>query len=162
MTYARLAEVVEQWPLLDRDDLYYGGTVYENKQGVGVTLPNAVQRGEAVSVPEREAPQRPKVNGLLAVPITRLYDRGALVTPSTLKVRLPARPFVVLSEAEAQRLGIQHLSEATLLLEGTPYTVQVQVQAGVPEGVVLVPRSLGLPLSGPTDVSLRAAEPAVA
>ncbi|HEY58797.1 MAG TPA: NADH-quinone oxidoreductase subunit NuoG [Anaerolineae bacterium] len=162
LTYVQLAEVVEQWPLLDRHDLYYGGTVYENKQGVGVALPNAAQRGEAVSVPEVAAPQRPAVNGLLAVPITRLYDRGALLTPSTLKVRLPARPFVVLGEAEARRLGLRHRSEATLVLHGTPYTVQVQVQAEVPEGVVLVPRSLGIPISGPTDVSLRAVEPALA
>ncbi len=155
LDYVRLAQVPEQWPLLDRSDLYYGGTVYENRQGVGVGLPNAVQRGEEVRLPEVETtPQWSADEGLLAVPVTRLYDRGTLVTPSTLKVRLPARPFVVLSEEMAQRLGLRHRAEATLTLNGKTYAVQVQVQAGVPEGVVLVPRSLGLPLSGPTKVSL--------
>ena len=162
LTYARLAEPVEQWPLLDRHDLYYGGTVYENKQGVGVGLPNAVQRGEAVSVPEVAAPQRPAVDGLLAVPVTRLYDRGALVTPSTLKVRLPSRAFVALSEATARRLGLRPKAEATLGLNDATYTVQVQVWPGVPDDVVLVPRSLGLPLSGPTGVTLQALEAALA
>ncbi len=163
LDYARLAEVPEQWPLLDRSDLYYGGTAYENKQGVGVGLPNAVQRGAEVRLPAAEAAPQPRAaQGLQAVPVTRLYDRGALVTPSTLRVRLPSRAFVVLSEAEAARLGLRHRDEAVLTLDGVAYTVQVQVQAGVPAGVVLVPRSLGLPVSRAVNATLRAAETAPA
>ena len=35
----KLAEVVEQWPIIGREDLYYGGTGYKNSQGLGVQLP---------------------------------------------------------------------------------------------------------------------------
>jgi hypothetical protein len=38
LSYAQLAEVEEQWPIVSRSDLYYGGTSYENKQGLGVHL----------------------------------------------------------------------------------------------------------------------------
>ena len=38
ISYASLSEVTEQWPIIGRGDLYYGGTSYENKLGLGVTL----------------------------------------------------------------------------------------------------------------------------
>ncbi len=38
VTYQKLAEVTEQWPIIGREDLYYGGTSYENRQGLGVQL----------------------------------------------------------------------------------------------------------------------------
>ena len=30
--------MTDQWPIVGRGDLYYGGTTYENKQGLGVHL----------------------------------------------------------------------------------------------------------------------------
>lgn len=38
LSYRKLAEVTEQWPIVGRGDLYYGGTTYENRQGLGVHL----------------------------------------------------------------------------------------------------------------------------
>jgi NADH-quinone oxidoreductase subunit G len=38
ITYGKLAEVTEQWPIIGRSDLYYGGTSYQNSQGLGVHL----------------------------------------------------------------------------------------------------------------------------
>jgi NADH-quinone oxidoreductase subunit G len=38
ISYGKLAEVREQWPIVGRGDLYYGGTTYENRQGLGVHL----------------------------------------------------------------------------------------------------------------------------
>jgi NADH-quinone oxidoreductase subunit G len=38
ITYGKLAEVTEQWPIIGRNDLYYGGTSYQNSQGLGVHL----------------------------------------------------------------------------------------------------------------------------
>src|SRR5215211_7489597 len=80
LNYAKLAEVRPQWPIVGRGDMYYGGTTYENKHGMGAQLSAAVTRGETVSLPKvdasREAAlQRPKENELLAVPINRLFDR---------------------------------------------------------------------------------------
>ena len=33
-----LAEVKPQWPIVGRGDIYYGGTTYENTQGLGAHL----------------------------------------------------------------------------------------------------------------------------
>ncbi len=38
ISYAKLSEVHEQWPIIGRADLYYGGTSYQNTQGLGVHL----------------------------------------------------------------------------------------------------------------------------
>ena len=38
ISYAKLSEVHEQWPIIGRADLYYGGTSYQNTQGWGVHL----------------------------------------------------------------------------------------------------------------------------
>ena len=38
VSYLKLAEVVNQWPIVGRSELYYGGTTYANKQGLGVQL----------------------------------------------------------------------------------------------------------------------------
>jgi NADH-quinone oxidoreductase subunit G len=86
LSYAKLAEVSEQWPIVGRGDLYYGGTTYENTQGLGAGLVSAAERGEAVSIPEvrEEAGLRPQEDELLAVPVTKLYDRGTTVTPAVL------------------------------------------------------------------------------
>jgi NADH-quinone oxidoreductase subunit G len=51
LNYARLAETEPQWPIVGRGDMYYGGTTYANKQGLGVQLSNAAQRGEKVGLP---------------------------------------------------------------------------------------------------------------
>src|SRR5690606_13824991 len=45
LSYARLAQVKEQWPLVGREDLYYGGTTYENRQGMGVHLSPRMMTG---------------------------------------------------------------------------------------------------------------------
>jgi NADH-quinone oxidoreductase subunit G len=38
ISYGKLAEVTEQWPIIGRSDVYYGGTSYQNSQGLGVHL----------------------------------------------------------------------------------------------------------------------------
>ena len=46
ITYGKLSEVTEQWPIIGRSDLYYGGTSYQNSQGLGVHLSLANKRHE--------------------------------------------------------------------------------------------------------------------
>jgi NADH-quinone oxidoreductase subunit G len=41
ISFGKLAEVTEQWPIIGRSDLYYGGTSYQNSQGLGVHLPGS-------------------------------------------------------------------------------------------------------------------------
>ncbi len=84
LSYAKISEVKPQWPIVGRGDMYYGGTTYENTMGLGAHLTAAAQGGETVSIPQvqTETAPRPKENELLAVPVTKLYDRGTTVMMS--------------------------------------------------------------------------------
>lgn len=170
ITYAKLAEVKEQWPIVGRMDLYYGGTTYENSQGLGFQLTPAAQRGESVSLgwvkpPEARTPE----DGLLAVPVTRLYDRAQTSLPSLiLHARIP-EAYVVLNPADATRAGIAG-GERVVLMPGGEHSrpssnipeAVARLSEDVPPGIVLVPRSMGLPVREPQTVVVRLAERATA
>jgi NADH-quinone oxidoreductase subunit G len=159
ISYQKLTEMTEQWPVIARGDLYYGGTGYENSQGLGAQLAPAAQRGEAISL---SWPQLPSVsideNGLLVVPVTRLYDRGQTVMPSKLIHQRIPQPYVALHPSEAARLNLGQGDMAELILNGTATFVLVHLDEGLPTGVALVPRSLGIPISRPSPGELRAVE----
>jgi len=173
VTYRKLAEVVEQWPQVGGRDLYYGGTTYKNKQGLGIKLSPASERGETVSLAWAWPPElRSAGEGLLAVPVTRLYDRGNTVLPSKLLgARIPS-PYIAVSPADAGRLSLQDgdmvqvrfgetgaATEAPL--PAAPMVV-VRVDERVPAGFVLAPRTMGLPIFEPTPVEISVVERAAA
>jgi NADH-quinone oxidoreductase subunit G len=159
ISYLKLAEVTEQWPVVGGDDIYYGGTGYENSQGMGVQLAPAAQRGEAISLtwPQLTSLSTPE-SGLLVVPITRLYDRAQTVMPSKLIHQRIPQPYIALNPSEAARLNLGQNDTAELILNGIASFVQLRLDEGVPNGVALVPRSLGVPISGPSSGELRAVE----
>ncbi len=163
LDYVRLAEVVEQWPIVGRGDVYYGGTSYENSQGLGVQLAPAAQRGAAVPLawPEfasQSHSQQASAEGLLAAPINRLLDRGQTVWPSTLLHSRIPQPYVALNPADAAVLRIPSGAMLQVTLNGTARLAAAHLDENVPQGVVLVPRSMGLPIFGPAPVEIRRAE----
>ncbi len=157
ISYQKLAEVQEQWPVVGRSDLYYGGTGYENSQGLGVQLPLAKQNGQ-LAWPQLEDFKLPKL-GMIAFPISRLYDRGATLLPSELLHQRIGEPFVVLGTQDAERLKINQDSKVrvTFSATGMSAVVAVRLDENLPERVVLMPRSFGLPVSGPTPVEIKQA-----
>jgi NADH-quinone oxidoreductase subunit G len=159
ITYTRLAEVIEQWPIVGRGDLYYGGTTYENTQGLGVQLAPAAQRGAAVSLGWIEPPQvQAPAGGLLAVPITRLYDRGQTVLPSRLLQQRIPQPYIILNPGDAGQRRIAAGDIVEIALENSASLATIRLDEAVPPGIVLVPRSLNIPVSNPTQVEIRAVE----
>jgi NADH-quinone oxidoreductase subunit G len=163
LTYQKLAEVTTQWPIVGRGDLYYGGTTYENTQGMGVQLQSGVEKGAAAPLAWPQLPEAlPTGDGLLAVPVTRLYDRGQTVLPSKLvHLRIP-KPYVVLNPADARRLRLTGVETVQVTLNGTSTLAALQLDDNLPAGVVLVPRSLGMAIAGPALVDLKAMEKALA
>jgi NADH-quinone oxidoreductase subunit G len=157
LSYAKLAEVTEQWPIVGRDDLYYGGTTYENTQGLGVQLVSAAERGETVSIPEvrKEAGLRPKEDELLAVPVTRLYDRGTTVAPAELLTERIGEATIALHPDAAKRLGLEPGKSVKVSFNGFKGEAKLEIDETISTGVVLVPRSMGLPISGPTAVKVK-------
>ncbi len=155
LTFRQLAQVEEQWPLIGRSDLYYGGTAYDNKQGLGVHL---AQSSTVPSVSTTQAPAGVHLDdGLLAVPVTRLYDRGLTIAATELLGQRLAQPYISIHPAEAERLGLAGAKQVVIKLGEWSAAVLLRLDAGLPDGVVLVPRSLGVPLNAPAAVELTAA-----
>lgn len=161
LTYGDLAQAQAQWPRVGGEDLYFGGTSFTNQQGLGVQLPPlAVREGRR---PESEEfdwqgalSERP--DGLLLIPIDRLYDRGLTVRASeVLEPRLAGQRLEI-SPQDAESLGVQNGTLLELRRDGGDLSLEANVRPEVPAGAVLLPRSLGIPLDGPEPVELGAVE----
>jgi NADH-quinone oxidoreductase subunit G len=158
LNYAKLAEVKEQWPIVGRSDLYYGGTTYENKQGMGAHLSAAEMRGKKVNIPrvQKEAALRPKNNELLAVPVTKLYDRGTTVAPAELLDQRVGELNILLNPGIAKNMGVEAGQTVNVSFNGVSGEASVKLDETVPEGVALIPRSMGLAISEPVAVKVKA------
>jgi NADH-quinone oxidoreductase subunit G len=161
VSYRSLSEVREQWPIIARADLYYGGTSYENSQGLGVQLQPSSQRGEGIALGWLQPGEieRPGEGALLAVPATTLYDRGNTVLPSSVLAGRIPEPYVVLNPATVASMEIEDHIPVWLELAGRAIAVIARLDSSIPEGVVLVPRSMGIPLRSPAFVKITVVEP---
>jgi NADH-quinone oxidoreductase subunit G len=150
LTYPRLAETAEKYPLLNTHDLFFGGTTYANHQGLGVQLASqelASQRNQSYTKAIGAEKIVLKAGELLLVPVTRLYDRGTLLAASPLLQAHLEGLVVTLNPLTAGILGITAGQKARLNFNGFEVVVEVALEVGVPQNVVLLPRSVGLPVS---------------
>lgn len=159
LTYRKLAQVEEQWPIMGREDLYYGGTSYRNTQGMGVQLQPAAQRGESVALGWLQ-PDEADIfeGGLAAVPITRLYDQGITVQTSNLLNQRIVPTTIVISPHDANDFNAVDGDQVKLSFPGLEVSATLAIDETVPQGVVLVPRSAGIPMDDPTKVEITVAE----
>ncbi|HRQ22057.1 MAG TPA: NADH-quinone oxidoreductase subunit NuoG [Anaerolineales bacterium] len=157
LSYERLAEVHGQWPIVGRGDLYYGGTTYENTQGLGVQLVPIAQAGGAVRIPRvrKEAALRPKEKELLAVPVNKLYDRGVTMVPSKLLHERVGETEVSLNPSTAQKLGFKAGAQVKISFDGVSGEAVLKTDDAVAAGVALVPRSMGIPIREPVVARLQ-------
>jgi NADH-quinone oxidoreductase subunit G len=150
ISYRRLAETVEQWPIVGRRDLYYGGTTYENRQGLGVHL----ALNAPVPIPTVSAEfLRPGEDQWLAVPVTRLYDRGITVTTSELLRAHIGAAAVLLHPDAAKNLNVAAGEQINI----NGFQAEVRLDDTVPASVVLLPRSMGFPINAPVIAGLKKA-----
>ena len=96
---------------------------------------------------------RPDEDQWLAVPVTRLYDRGITVATSGLLQPHIGEASVILHPETAKSLGIQSGD----LLQVNGLEAQAVLDETVPASVVLVPRSMGLPVETPVVAKLKKA-----
>jgi NADH-quinone oxidoreductase subunit G len=157
LNYARLAEVKPQWPIVGRGDVYYGGTTYENTQGMGVQLSAAAMRGEKLNIPkvQKEAAPRPKENELLAVPVTKLYDRGTTVLPAELLHERIGDASISLHPDAAKDLGVEAGQAVNVSFNGVSGEAVVKLDDTISVGVALIPRSMGLAIREPVAVKVK-------
>ncbi len=158
LTYAKLAEVREQFPIVGRGDMYYGGTTYENKKGLGAHLSAAATRGEKVSIPrvQREPVPHPKDKELLAVPVNKLYDRGTTVMTAELLHQRIGEASVSLHPDAAEKLGVRAGQTVNVSFNGTSGQAVVKLDTSIAEDIALVPRSMGIAIREPVAVKVKA------
>jgi NADH-quinone oxidoreductase subunit G len=161
LTYAGLSEAKQQWPIVGRGDLYYGGTTYENAGGLGAHLTNAAGRGDTVEITraEREKAPRPKENELLAVPVNKLYDRGTTVMQSAdlLRERI-GHPTIALHPDAAKNLGLEAGQLVHVSFDGVGGEARLKLDETISVGVALVPRELGFAIREPVPAQIRLLE----
>ena len=149
--------MTEQWPVVGRGDIYYGGTTYENTAGLGAHLSSAAQRGESVRLasPRANKIPRPKENEVLAVPITKLYDMGTTLAAARLLDARVGEATIALNPSTAEALGAAPGERVRVSWNGTQSEVHLRTDESVAEGVALIPRSFGLAVREPIRVSVK-------
>ncbi len=158
ISYARLAEVTAQWPIVGRGDLYYGGTGYENKLGLGVHL--ALALTPAPSTSGRGGQMRPKENELVAVPVSKIYDLGVTMAPAKLLGQRIGAAAVGLNPVTAAKLNVENGGKVQVQVNGVTAEAIARFDESISTGVVLIYRSFGIPISEPTSVKIVVAEKA--
>ncbi len=138
MTYARLMQTQEQWPPVGANDLYFGGTAYDNRGGLGLQYPAACQAMERFVVRSVEPPESPS-GDIIAVPVRRLYHRGTLIAQSHVLDPHTLLPYIALSRADADRLGIADGDVVTVTLASGEREMTARVDGQAPPGAALVP-----------------------
>ncbi len=144
MSYPALAKVEKQFPDVGGNDLYYGGTAYNNEGGLGIQWATEAESGQIAGV---EAPAQGVIERgdgqMLVVPIVQLYDREPefYASRDLMHNHIDA-PFAVLNTADANRVGITHGEQITVRFGFGAVEVMARVDAAAPAGVVLLARHL--------------------
>lgn len=158
LTYETLAQVKEQWPIVGRSDMYYGGTTYENTKGMGVQLVPVAQAGGSVKIQKvrKEAALRPKEKELLAVPANKLYDLGVTVQTAEFLDQRIGETKVVMHPTTAKKFGVEAGQVVKLSFDGVQAEAVAKIDETIATGVVLVPRSMGIAIHEPVVARVQA------
>jgi NADH-quinone oxidoreductase subunit G len=144
-SYSEISKVERQFPDVGGSDLYYGGTAYQNKGGVGVQIPTAADRGEKVEPAARGGGMAELPKGqFMVVPVTRLYNRERTFRSAELVHPRVPDAFVEINSADAKKLGISNGDTVHINLGGEtqPVAARAHVNGGAPKGTVVLPRHL--------------------
>ena len=152
ISYEKLGVIREQWPIIGRNEVYYGGTGYDNQFGLGLILPLATG--------EKDLPRKARMPELIrtprnfwpAYPVTKLYADSQPVKNSLLKDRIGKT--IHLNDLDAESLKVTTDHPLTLRLKGEDFSGEVEVSAEVPRGRILVTRNNGVPVWQPEAVEV--------
>jgi NADH-quinone oxidoreductase subunit G len=145
MRYSELSKVERQFPEVGGTDLYYGGTAYKNKGGLGVQMPTSADNGEVVTAGEVKLPKVTHARGALwVVPTIRLYNRERDFQPSVLELMQARVPeaYVEINAADAEKLALRDGDFVQVTVGEDTVRAQARVNGAAPKGTVLLPRHL--------------------
>jgi NADH-quinone oxidoreductase subunit G len=149
LTYQKLAETSDQWPIIGRTDMYYGGTSYANRQGMGIQLPLLVDENSTIPEGNNSRLEVVENKELAVYPIYKLYDRGITVTTSPLLASRLDDAVLRINPETAKKLMLADRMQIIIPVNGSAYPVQIALDEAVPVGAGLIPRSVGIPVYEP-------------
>jgi NADH-quinone oxidoreductase subunit G len=155
LTLAALREVPQQQPFVAKEALSYTGTVFKNTSGVGVQLP-VVAENTKISLEKFTLSKNSFGKGMLAVPVTRLYDQGIMIRTSEILGPRLIKNQLIVNPNDAEKAGLSAGSRVEISLGERTYQAAVDLDQTIPEGVILIPRSMDIPLDGPEKAVLKA------
>ncbi len=159
LNYQKLAEVETQWPPVGGGDLYYGGTMYHNHQGLGVQLAPATQKGETFDLRWREPKSFPTRGKLWLIPVGVLYDQSKAIQSSEVLHPRIAELVVRINPEDATRFGVESGAAVEMGVNGYQIKAPVRIEASVPKGQALLGRDLlGVGTPEPVSVDLKPAK----
>jgi len=142
MTYQKLAISGPQLPDIGGNDIFYGGTSFQNTAGLGVQYPTEAEQGHPLELSDVQ-PAGETTGTLIAVPTTLLYDLGTTLVRSLIMHKRLPEPHAEFNKDDAARLHVDDGDSISLSVDGREMQLTACVNRHAPEGVVLVPRSLG-------------------
>ena len=92
---------------------------------------------------------------MLAVPVTKLYDRGATVAPAELLTERIGETFIALHPDAAERLGVEAGKTVQVSFDGVKGEAVVKIDETISAGVALIPRGMGLAIREPVAIKVK-------
>ena len=144
MRYKDLSHVERQFPDVGGKDLYYGGTAYGNRGGLGVQIAAQADDGTAIAPTAVTNAQSAALGAgeLLLIPTMRLYNRKNTFKPSLLMHPRILLPYVTLHEADALKLNVLHGDVVEVTYSGETVRVRASVNGKGVEGAAIMPMHL--------------------
>ena len=153
ISMASLHDAPDQWPPVSKDALSYTGTVFKNISGIGQQLSLEVKTGDLKA--EKVSAEKTKSRrGLLGVPVTRLMDQAITLRYSPVLGPRLSQAQIYINPEDAIKLRINGQEALGIKIKDTNYLVSYTVDKKVPPGVVLIPRSMGIPLGAPETIKV--------
>lgn len=136
MDYRSLAKVEEQWPVVGGEDLYYGGTAYDNRAGLGQQWAAAAESAEvaAFDVPDMAVTT---YDSLTAIRTAALYTPGTIINQSDVLAPRLAQPTATFNPADANP-SIAAGDWVQVMVGETAVTAQAHISDKTPIGLVLL------------------------
>lgn len=148
-TYTSLELTRKSWGRQPNEAVYYDGTSYENTEGLGIQIPTVADDGKSSFTAGWRAPEQPRADEqhpLVLLAPMRAYGAGEWLRDSKIQLRMPP-PHAILSMADAQRLGIGIGDMVRVTSSLGTLELPAQIDAGLAEGIVLVPAVRGAPVA---------------
>lgn len=149
-----LRHAPKQWPFVADEALSFTGTVFKNTSGIGTQLPSS-GKASNLKLGKVSQPRAKFSKGSLAVPVTRLYDQGIMIrTSEVLGSRLESQ-LLIIHPADGEKLSLAEGARAEIMIGDESFEGLVKLDDKVPQGVILVPRSMGIPLAEPVNAEIK-------